>query len=226
MFNPNDVVKQAAELLRHLIRESITLNIRTDPGLGRIRADPGQIEQIILNLAVNARDAMPQGGSLMIETRNAELDEPYFGNPGALQPGQYVMIAVSDTGIGMDAATQARIFEPFLTTKAQGTGLATVHGVVTQNNGHVSLYSEPGRGTTMKVYLPRVQNHVAAVESDTRLANIRHGTEAILLVEDNFDLREVSREFLTAVGYTLLEAGSLDEALAVARKHRESSICC
>ncbi len=222
IFNPNEVIRQSGELLHHLLHKGIAIDIRTDPDLGNVHADPGQIEQIILNLAVNARDAMPQGGTLTIETQNAKLDGNYLSAPGAIQPGHYVMLSVSDTGIGMDMETQGRIFEPFFTTKSQGTGLglATVRGIITQNDGHIEVYSEPGRGTTMKVYLPRVTKQAANDETGAPLRLTQRATETILLVEDNVDVREVSREFLATTGYTVLEAGSFDDAVAIARNHR------
>jgi PAS domain S-box-containing protein len=220
----NAVVMEMGKLLPPLIGEDIELAILTDPRLGRAKADPGQIEQVIMNLAVNARDAMPQGGKLLIETLNAELDEAYARLHPPLVPGHYVMLAISDTGVGMDAETQAHAFEPFFTTKGKGKGtglgLATVYGVVKQSGGYIWLYSEPGQGTTFKIYLPRVEE---AVE-ETRPARVPEpplGSETILLVEDERDVREVAREFLSLSGYTVLEARGGAEAIEIAARHSQ-----
>jgi signal transduction histidine kinase len=222
VLNLDEVVTKAEKLLRHLIGENIELVARSAAQLGHVRADPGQLEQVILNLAINARDAMPHGGALTIEAENAELDEGYLTSAEPVEPGPYVMLAVSDTGIGMDAEAQTHIFEPFYTTKALGSGLglATVYGIVRQSGGHISVYSRPGRGTTIKVFLPLVQEQVENSTPGDAWGESLGGWETILLVEDNADLREVGREFLVGNGYTVLEAGSCDEALSVARNHR------
>ncbi|MBI3635663.1 MAG: response regulator [Candidatus Rokubacteria bacterium] len=185
-------------------------------------ADRGQIEQVVMNLVVNARDAMPQGGALVVETADVELTGDDSGRRDEVAPGPYVMLAVTDTGSGMDAATQARVFEPFFTTKmlAKGTGLglATVYGIVKQSNGHVWLSSEPGRGTTFRVYLPRVDGPAAAVVPEGR-TEVIGGTETILLAEDDVDVRGVTRETLALLGYTVLDADGPESALRLARDH-------
>jgi CheY-like chemotaxis protein len=214
----NEIVTENLKMLTRLIGEDIDLVMIPGGALGAVRADPGQIEQVIMNLAVNARDAMPQGGKLTIETANATLDESYARLHAPLQPGEYVMVAISDTGTGMDAETQSHIFEPFFTTKGPkgtGLGLSTVYGIVKQSGGYIWLFSEPGRGTAFKIYLPRVtetgepvmaQPAVAAVERD-------HGMETILLVEDEENLRRLARQYLQNQGYIVLEAA--DSAAAV-----------
>jgi two-component system cell cycle sensor histidine kinase/response regulator CckA len=201
----NAVVTDTAKMLRRLLGEDIDLKTVLEPGLGRVKADPGQIEQVLMNLAVNARDAMPRGGNLTIETANADLDETYT-RYSDLRPGSYVLLAVSDTGIGMDEATRARIFEPFFTTKGpgQGTGLglATVYGIVKQSNGQVDVASEPGQGTTFKIHLPVVEEVIAPGKSQpARNAPLR-GNETILLAEDEPALRALTRHILQLRGYT------------------------
>ncbi len=219
----NATVIEMGKMLPRLIGEDIELKILTKPDLGRVKADPGQIEQVILNLSVNARDAMPHGGKLVIETENAELDEGYARLHPPLVPGSFVMLAVSDTGIGMDAATQAHIFEPFFTTKEKGKGtglgLATVYGVVKQSGGYIWAYSEAGRGTSFKIFLPRV-GETPEVEREKRPQEMPpRGKGTILLAEDEKDVREVARDFLEISGYTVLEAKDGTEAIEVAAKH-------
>ncbi|HUG37788.1 MAG TPA: ATP-binding protein, partial [Candidatus Limnocylindrales bacterium] len=210
-------------ILRRLIGEDIDLATSTRDGLGRVMADPGQIEQVILNLAINARDAMPRGGRLTIETANVELDEAYAAQHPEVAAGHYVMLAVSDTGIGMDAATQARIFEPFFTTKdaGQGTGLglATVYGIVKQSNGHITVYSEPRHSTTFRVYLPRVEAAMDTEADSGGPAPAPPGSETVLLVEDEPDLRELAAEVLASWGYTVLEAETPAAALRLSEAH-------
>jgi two-component system, cell cycle sensor histidine kinase and response regulator CckA len=216
----NAVVADISKLLRPLIGEDIEVVVTCDANLGRTKADPGQVEQVIMNLAVNARDAMPSGGKLIIETGNAELDDNYQRAHANVKPGRYVMLAVSDTGCGMDAETQLRIFEPFFTTKEKGKGtglgLSTVYGIVKQSGGYIFAYSELGRGTTFKIYLPRVEEAAAesAPERNARLG--LRGTESILLVEDEESVRELIAEALKAQGYNVLVAGNGQEALALA----------
>jgi len=221
VLNLNDIVEHEARLLRDLIRESITLDMRLDPAAGCVRADRGQIEQVILNLAVNARDAMSRGGTLTIETSNMDVHDGHFAGAGRVDPGRYVMLSVTDTGAGMDAETQARMFEPFYTTKEHGTGLglATVGGIVAQSGGYISVRSKLGHGTTIRILFPRVEEQLASNASVAALKNDTGASETILLVEDNLALREVAREFLAAGGYTVLEAGSPDEALSKTQRY-------
>ncbi|MGA2813485.1 MAG: PAS domain S-box protein [Candidatus Acidiferrum sp.] len=223
-MNLNGVVEGIGNLLPRLIGEDIELVIRPSTSLGTIRADASQMEQIIMNLAVNARDAMPGGGKLVIETSNAELDRAYSASHPVVKPGRYVLLAVSDSGTGMDAATQAHIFEPFFTTKEQGKGtglgLATVYGVVKQSGGFIWVYSEVGKGTCFKIYLPRVDQPAESPGTPLPLAEVPRGTETVLLSEDEQDVREVAKEFLESGGYTVLEAQNGEEALKLATKHQ------
>jgi CheY-like chemotaxis protein len=222
-LNLNSVVQEMANLIPRLIGEDIELVVRSSADLGTIRADASQMEQIIMNLAVNSRDAMPKGGRFTIETSNVELDNLYRAAHPVVQPGKYVLLAVSDTGTGMDAETQAHIFEPFFTTKEQGKGtglgLATVYGVVKQSGGFIWVYSELGRGTTFKIYLPRVDGPAASIPVVHIPSSLARGTETVLLAEDEQDVREVAREFLESAGYTVLEAAGGAEALEVSAAH-------
>ncbi len=219
----NEVVEEMGKLLPRLIGEDIELNIRTQADLGMIRADASQIEQIIMNLAVNARDAMPGGGRLIIETANAELDASYNAKHPIVPAGRYVLLAVTDTGTGMDEKTKAHIFEPFFTTKEKGKGtglgLATVYGVVKQSGGFVWVYSELGKGTTFKIYLPRVDQPLDQGSVGQNPAEAPRGTETVLLAEDEQDVREIAREFLESCGYTVIEACDGKEALHLAELH-------
>ncbi len=219
----NSLVTGMDKLLRRLIGEDIDLATIIDADLGAVRADRGQIEQIIMNLAVNARDAMPHGGKLTIETGNVFLDENYEQRHLEVNPGPYVMLAVSDNGMGMDAATQSRIFEPFFTTKklGQGTGLglATVYGIVKQSGGHIWIYSEPGQGTTFKIYLPRVAADLDVSEVKTSTVTTLEGRETILVVEDDTTLRKAISRSLKKYGYKVLEAANGVEALLIGEKH-------
>ncbi len=215
----NGIVENMEKMLRRLIGEDVRLAVVPGPELGRVRADPSQLEQVILNLAVNARDAMPTGGRLVVETSNVDVavvPQTQFD----MRPGPHVMLAVSDTGQGMTPETQARIFEPFFTTKAQGKGtglgLAVVYGVVKQGGGGISVYSEPGRGTTFKIYLPRVEEAPSSVAPPQKQAAPRGGSETILLVEDEDALRSVVAETLRLEGYEVLEAKDPRSALVVA----------
>jgi two-component system, cell cycle sensor histidine kinase and response regulator CckA len=224
VMNLNDVVSDMGRLLPRLIGEDIELVMRTSEDLGAIRADASQMEQVIMNLAVNSRDAMPGGGRLIIETSNADLDGGYSDRHPIVRQGRYVLLAVSDTGTGMDADTQSHIFEPFFTTKAQGKGtglgLATVYGVVKQSGGFIWVYSELGHGTTFKIYLPRVDQPVHRVSPSVPTGEVPRGTETILLTEDEQDVRGVAREFLESGGYTVIEARDGAEALELVEKHR------
>ncbi len=218
----NAVVNNLYKMLQRLIGENIRLATALQPDLDHVKVDPGQIEQIIMNLVVNARDAMPQGGQITIETANVTLDETYTQLQYHVEKGPYVMLAVSDTGCGMDKATQARIFEPFFTTKelGQGTGLglSTVYGIVKQSKGYIWVYSEVGRGTMFKVYLPRVEGeaitHAPGVVSGGQL----EGSEQILIVEDDQALRELIRSMLMRNGYSVLAENSADAALQICER--------
>jgi PAS domain S-box-containing protein len=219
----NTVVADLSQMLRRVIGEDIELLTVAEPSLGRVKADSGQLEQMLMNLAVNARDAMPSGGKLTIETANVELAEPYARFHAAVKPGHYVMLAVSDTGAGMDAETQAQIFEPFFTTKTErggtGLGLATVYGIVKQSGGNIWVYSELGKGTTFKIYLPRVDLPLASsASSGSDVASVQ-GTETILLAEDDALVRDLIREILPRHGYNVLAAPSAREAAQIAERH-------
>jgi two-component system, cell cycle sensor histidine kinase and response regulator CckA len=219
----NAIVADMNKLLVRLIGEDVRLLTALDPGLGQIRADPSQIEQVIVNLAVNARDAMPEGGTLTIETQNVDLDAESALQHMSLEPGRYVLLAVSDTGVGMAAEVQAHIFEPFFTTKAPGKGtglgLATVYGIVTQSGGSIWVYSELGMGTTFKIYLPQSHGEVAPAAPPEPLALVPAREQTILLVEDNAAVRALMRRILEQSGYTILEAASGAEAIAAAENH-------
>jgi len=225
-LNLNEVVFDMNKMLRRLIGEDIKFDAKLDPQLKKIKADPGQIEQVLVNLVINSRDAMPQGGALTIETANFEVDQQYTGKLLALPPGGYVMLAVSDTGCGMDIETKARIFEPFFTTKDKGRGtglgLSTVYGIVTQSGGNIWVYSEPNRGTTVKVYLPHFDGDEEAAERLSVETAAPRGSETILLVEDEDVVRGLARQILQQAGYKVLDAGSGDEALRLCREHSDS----
>jgi CheY-like chemotaxis protein len=218
----NHVVKQIEVLLRRLIGENIGLAITIEPALGYIKADAGQIEQVLINLAINAHDAMPDGGRITIDGRNVELDECYKEMHQQVAPGHYVVLAVEDTGCGMDSATQSRIFDPFFTTKelgkGTGLGLATVYGIVKQCGGYIWVYSELGKGTSFKIYLPRVEQSALAIKKEDPQPAVIRGFETILLAEDSESIRENARECLESVGYTVLEAASGAEALQKAKE--------
>jgi two-component system cell cycle sensor histidine kinase/response regulator CckA len=224
-INVNTLLCDLDKMLRRLIGEDVSLTTLLDPNLGSVRADAGQIEQVIVNLAVNARDAMPDGGKLTIETRCVELDHEYARDHLSVRPGRYVMVAVSDTGTGMDDETKSKIFEPFFTTKEQGKGtglgLATVYGIVKQSGGSIWFYSEPGRGTSFKVYLPEVAGLVAGSGRETAALPPERGSETILLTEDEEAVRTLTRKMLAHCGYTILEAASPHQALEIARRHEQ-----
>lgn len=218
----NRVVAGIERMLRRLIGEDIELNVALSPDLGNVQVDGGQLEQVLLNLAVNARDAMPLGGTLTIETANVELDATYQAGHARVTPGAYVLLAVSDTGSGMDPETQRRIFEPFFTTKepgkGTGLGLATTHGIVAQSGGHIGVYSELGRGTVFKVYLPRIAASVSARPLASATQDLT-GHETLLLVEDDPPLRSAVQRMLAAQGYTVLPARSGADATELAQLH-------
>lgn len=220
----NSVVAETGKILPRLLREDIEVVLVPGASLDRVKADPNQIEQIILNLAVNARDAMPGGGKLIVETANVDLDESYARLHPSVKPGQYVLLAITDTGTGMAAETQAHIFEPFFTTKearkGTGLGLATVYGIVKQSGGWIWVYSEPGQGTAFKIYLPKVADVIPADSASSPRAATPHGTETILLAEDQIGIRDLVRPFLEDIGYTVLEASDGEAALRIAQQHR------
>jgi PAS domain S-box-containing protein len=220
----NAIVSGAGKMLQRVIGEDITLALVLAPKLGWVKADPGQVEQVIMNLAVNARDAMPDGGKLTIETTNTELDAGYIGEHGPVAPGSYVRLVVSDTGVGMDDETRRRIFEPFFTTKEQGKGtglgLATVYGIVKQSGGFVWVYSEPGKGAAFKIYLPQVVQSEGVERGAETLPPPAKGTETVLLAEDAASVRAVTRQILERQGYTVLEAPSGRAAVDIAAKRR------
>ncbi len=216
------VVADVERMIRRIVGEDIHLAVANDPEAGEVKADPGQIEQVILNLVVNARDAMPRGGRLTIEVRNAILDETYTRTHADTRPGPYVLLAVTDSGCGMDIATLARIFEPFFTTKGNlgtGLGLATVHGIVRQSGGHVAVYSEVGHGTTFKVYLPRIEKQRSAPKPPSDRSVMPRGGETILMVEDDDGVRALTRLIVQGSGYTVLEARDGVEAVRLAEEH-------
>ncbi|MGQ0762141.1 MAG: PAS domain S-box protein [Acidobacteriota bacterium] len=223
VLNLDDLVKDMEKMLQRIIGEHIDLRAVLEPTLGNVSADPGQIEQIILNLVVNARDSMPEGGKLTIETDNVYLDEEYVNNHIGAQVGPHVMLAVTDTGHGMDQITMSRIFEPFFTTKelgkGTGLGLSTVYGIIKQSGGNIWLYSEVGRGTTFKIYLPRVDNVADEYKRTIQETKLAEGTETILLVEDEEMLRKLAGQTLKGYGYQILEASTGDEAIAIARQY-------
>ncbi len=224
IFDLGAVVTDMEEFLKRLIGEDVQIKISlgTEPAL--VKADFDQIKQVLLNLAVNARDAMPGGGKLTIELVHLYLDEEYCQSRGELQPGPYVMLSVSDDGLGMDQEIQARIFEPFFTTKERdkgtGLGLSTVHGIIKQSGGHISVYSEAGHGSTFKIYLPQSHEPVpeAKLEQHRQVTSLK-GSETILIVEDETLLRRTVRRILETYGYNILEAGTGEEALNIGAKH-------
>ena len=221
----NAVLTEMDKMIKRVIGEDVEIRTIYAQGLGRVKADPGQIEQVIINLAINARDAMPDGGELTIETANVDLDEAYAHKRFMVKSGSYVMLAVSDTGVGMDEEVREKIFEPFFTTKEKGKGtglgLSTVYGIVKQSNGYIWVYSEPNQGSTFKIYLPRVMEEAEAIEKDTGEIKIQRGSETILLVEDNDMLCDFAVKVLRKSGYTVLEARNGKEALDASARHQE-----
>ena len=223
VFDLNSAVLDMKGMLSRLIREDIVLETRLDPALGRVKADPGQFEQVLMNLALNARDAMPQGGRLRVETSNVDVDDARAQRTVDGRAGAFVVLRVSDTGVGMDEETRRQVFEPFFTTKGlghgTGLGLATVYGIVQQSDGWIRVESEPERGTTFEVFLPRVDAPAAVAPAPPAPAPAPGGVETILLVEDEETLRALARETLEAAGYRVLAAGNADEARLVASAH-------
>ena len=220
ILDANSIIVDMQKMLRRLIGEDIELKFNLPANLGKVRADRGQLEQVILNLAVNARDAMPRGGELRIETSNAELGEEDAARYRYVNPGRYVVLRVSDTGTGMDAETQSHIFEPFFTTKEKGKGtglgLATVYGIVKQSDGYIWVDSEPGKGTTFRIYLPRTQGKAEELARSEPVKR-REGPRTILLVEDEPSLRKLTRRTLSDMGYVVVEAENATHAVEVAR---------
>jgi two-component system, cell cycle sensor histidine kinase and response regulator CckA len=222
VLSVNDLVEDIDKMLQRLVGEDVELRVKLPPDVGNVRTDPGQLQQVIMNLVVNARDAMPTGGKLLIETANADLTEQYAEAHQPVSPGRYVLLAVSDTGSGMTAEVKSRMFEPFFTTKEKGRGtglgLSTVYGIVKQSGGYVWVYSELGRGTTFKIYLPRVDAPVARIAAPRETGTLA-GTETILLAEDDAMLRPLARGLLERLGYTVLDAENAERALGAARAH-------
>jgi PAS domain S-box-containing protein len=216
----NVAVREIEKLLRRVIGEDIELIIRVQPGAGTIQIDPGQLDQILMNLVVNARDAMPDGGKLILETSSVALDDSYVGQHLGAAAGPFVLLSISDTGCGMDQETLSHIFEPFFTTKEKGKGtglgLSTVYGIVKQCGGYIMAYSESGRGTTFKVYFPRASGVPEAPRASSRRAEIPGGHETVLLAEDETALRELTRGLLETAGYTVLEATNVEDAIRLA----------
>jgi two-component system, cell cycle sensor histidine kinase and response regulator CckA len=223
VFSLNTLVSNTDSMLRRLISEDVEMVTITSKNIGAIKADPGQMEQVILNLVINARDAMPNGGTLTLETANVELDESYAQSHLATLPGSYVMLAVSDTGMGMDEETQAHIFEPFFTTKelgkGTGLGLSMVYGIVKQSGGYIWVHSEIGKGSAFKVYLPRVFEHEQEISSPFPASSLLQGKETILLVEDDPLVRELAYEILQSRGYNVLVAEHPETAIQLCRQH-------
>ena len=221
----NKVVSSSADMLKRLIGEDIATSFKPEEDLWMVKVDPGQIEQILMNLAVNARDAMPQGGRLVMETANVTADEHYVSQHAPMNPGQYVMLSFADTGTGIAAENLPLIFEPFFTTKetgkGTGLGLATVYGIVKQNHGHIQAYSEPDKGTIFRIYFPKEEGAETAAPSG-KPAAIRRGTETVLLVEDEAHLRGLVAALLEEGGYRVLLAESGAAALALAQDSKDA----
>jgi PAS domain S-box-containing protein len=227
VLNLNEGLRDIGKMLERLIGEDIELNVVTDPGLWNVKADPGQIDQVIMNLSINARDAMPKGGKLTIETSNVDLRADYFRDHGVEElPGPYVMLAVSDTGLGIDKKTESHIFEPFFTTKEKGKGtglgLSTVYGIIKQSGGYIWVYSEPGQGSTFKVYLPKWEGDSDSGKKGLKPIGEVRGSETVLIVEDDDMLRNLAKKILHLYGYMGLEARDGNDALRVSEEYKGS----
>jgi nitrogen-specific signal transduction histidine kinase len=226
VLNLNDVVKDVSQMLLRVIPDDISLAFVPAPSLGSVKADLGQIEQVLMNLVLNARDAMPQGGKIEIKTANVALDDTCSNTHQEVKPGPYVLLSFSDTGCGMDSKTMSRIFEPFYTTKPPGAGtglgLSMVYGVIRQSGGYIWVYSEPAQGTTFKIYLPRIEETVTpslGVASEKHFAG---GSETVLLVEDEPAVRELTIELLESAGYRVLEAMNGAAAISISKEYGET----
>ncbi len=226
IINFNKTIQNMEKMLRRMIGEDIELRTFLDIDVGQIEADAGQIEQVIMNLVVNARDAMPKGGKITLETKNVDIDENYAGNHISVIPGSYVMFSISDTGIGMSDETRTRIFDPFYTTKEKGKGtglgLSTVYGIIKQSRGNIWVYSEPGKGTTFKIYLPRVEKPISETELKIRKIDTLTGSETILVVEDDEIVRNITKKILQGYGYIVLKAACGEEAIEISKTYKGS----
>jgi CheY-like chemotaxis protein len=215
----NDVVNNLSTMLLRMVGESISVTFRPTKPLGSIKADPGQIEQLLMNLVVNARDAMPNGGEIIVGTEHAELDEQYVSQHAGSHGGGHVVLAISDNGCGIEESIKSKIFEPFFTTKGigQGTGLglSTVYGIVTQNKGSISVDSEAGKGTTFKIYFPRIAAKAQELVQTHEEDDVKSGSETILLVEDDDSVRKVTASILNSAGYRIIEASNAAKALEI-----------
>ncbi|MDO9124673.1 MAG: ATP-binding protein, partial [Deltaproteobacteria bacterium] len=228
VINLNTLLKDLDKMLHRILGEDIDLVYHLSEDIGKVKTDPGQIEQVILNLAVNARDALPSGGKLTIETLNMELSEAYAQTHMEVTPGHYVVLSVSDSGAGMSPKVRERIFEPFFTTKEKGKGtglgLSTVYGIVKQSGGNINVYSEPGLGTTFKIYLSRVEEEEDNLQRKDLDISLSTGNETILLAEDEQSVRELAGRILRNRGYQVYEATDGKDALDIAQRHPERKI--
>jgi signal transduction histidine kinase len=226
VLNLNALLQDLDKMLHRIIGEHIELATLLTDDLGKVKIDPGQFEQMVLNLALNARDAMPSGGNLTIETANVELDEEYAHAHISVTPGRYVMLSITDSGVGIQQEIKEKIFEPFFTTKEKGTGLglSTVYGIVKQSGGNIWVYSEAGHGTIFKIYLPRVEEELDILRGRKETDSLPRGSETVLLVEDEQSVRSLANRILRLQGYTLLEAANGEEALRVAQEHAGEKI--
>jgi CheY-like chemotaxis protein len=224
----NRVIANMENMLPHLMGDDVDVRIVPAVGLKSVKADAGQIEQVIVNMAINARDAMPDGGKLTLEASNVTLSQDSVGRHLELKPGDYVMLAITDTGTGMSEETKARVFEPFFTTKdvGQGTGLglSTCYGIIKQSGGHINVYSEAGKGTTFKVYLPQIEHQTKVAPGQRAPSDLPRGTETILLVEDDPSLREMACALLQRLGYSVLGAANGMNALSLVEQRGKESI--